>query len=208
MYTAAITATGIYAFELGNVARIVEWHAGDLQHTSLLVAEVDIFVLLDRHQVKIIPDLQVRLGLNRDNRRIGRWLVIDNCVVQGLVSLPVIIADQLFEIVLAVEHHDPLNILRILERNRQRLVPDDSLVAFHPAGNLPKAVISHLEPVVALFVNVEHAERNDYRGVSCFVRLLVEPRLGHAQYPLVEGLLAFHQQRFVSRMQQTGERNQ
>ena len=208
MNTAAITATGIHTFKLGSVASIVERHAGDLQHTRLLVAEVDIFVLLDRHQVKIIPDFEVSLRLNRDHRRIGRRLVIDNRVIQGLVAFPVITGDQLFEIVLAVEQHDPLNILRILERDRQRLVPDDSLFAFHPAGNLSKTVVPHLEPVVALFVNVEHAERNNYRGGPGFVRLLVKPRLGDAQHPLVERLLAFHQQRLAGRMQQTGERNQ
>ena len=85
----------------------------------------------------------MRLGLNRDDRRVGRNLVIDDGVIERLVTLFIVIIDQSLQFIFVGKHQDALNILWILKRNRQRLVPDNSLIAGHPTRGITKTVITH-----------------------------------------------------------------
>ena len=111
-------------------------------------------MLLDRHQVEIVADIDMSLGLDRDHRVILHDLVADDRLIQPCIALLVIVFDQVLQAVPVAEHHHPLGILRILERYRQGLVPDDGLTLGDPAGDLAETVMSDLEPAVLALVDV------------------------------------------------------
>ena len=90
---------------------------------------------------------------------------------------------------------------RFAECRGQALVPVNGVLPAQPACDLSVASGAHLQPLgVALFVagvDIEGGEWN--RGFTLVARAVVQVTAGNDQYPLIQGLLARHQQRVCFR---------
>ena len=96
MNTATIAPAGLVrSIQTRRCCRIiVQWDTRNFEQASLFIAEINILVLLDRYEIKILTNFQMGFRLDRDDRGIFGRFIVDYRLIESLVGLGVVVAHQ------------------------------------------------------------------------------------------------------------------